>query len=70
MGDIPLTIGQVAREVGRSAKTLKRLEAAGVLPQPQRGQDFVNGVPGWRYYFPDDVRRIKAILYPRRDLAS
>jgi DNA-binding transcriptional MerR regulator len=47
-----LTIGQLARQVGMSAKTIRYYEEIGLLPRPPRGTN------GYRHYGAADVNRV------------
>lgn len=64
MGDRPIRIEQLAYELGITTRSVRRLEAKGVLPAAKRDRN------NYRYYLPDDVRRLKAILYPPTEQAS
>jgi len=49
-----LTIGELARRIGRPASAIRYYESVGVLPEPDR-------VSGRRRYPPDTVRRLAVI---------
>jgi DNA-binding transcriptional MerR regulator len=51
-----LTIGEVAQRVGRSVRTMHRLEAAGKIPAPARD------INGYRAYTEAEVQAIITIL--------
>lgn len=53
----PLTVGQLARATGVSAKTIRYYEQVGVLPVPRRSE------AGYRHYSRHDVHRL---LFIRR----
>ncbi len=55
-----VSIGTVARMVGKSPTTLRELEAAGILPPAAR----VEGL-GRRVYSPSDVATIRTVLAER-----
>ena len=65
-----LTIGQLARATGVTAKTIRYYEAVGVLPPPSRS------AAGYRLYDPSAVerlrfvRRARALGLPLRDLKT
>ena len=54
-----LTIGQVAKATGISAKTIRYYEEAGVVPPPERSRS------GYRIYSETDVRRLELIRRAR-----
>jgi DNA-binding transcriptional MerR regulator len=54
---VPLTVGQLARATGVSAKTIRYYEQVGVLPVPRRS------ATGYRHYSRHDVHRL---LFIRR----
>jgi len=47
-----MTVTEAARKVGVSAKTIRRWEEAGKVPQAKKDWR------GWRVYFPKDVERL------------
>ena len=49
-----LTIGEVAKLIGRSTQTIKRWEDTGKIPQSTRQKS-----NNWRIYSPSDVEAIK-----------
>jgi DNA-binding transcriptional MerR regulator len=53
-------IGELARELGVSADTLRFYERSGLLPRPQRGEN------GYRDYGPLDAERLRLIIELRR----
>lgn len=53
-------IGEVAKEVDRSTITLKKKEAAGIIPKAKRD------TRGWRYYTEDDIEEIRRLLEEER----
>ena len=53
----PLTVGQLARDTGVPAKTIRYYEQVGVLPVPRRSD------AGYRHYSRHDVHRL---LFIRR----
>lgn len=53
------TVTQVAKLVGKSARTLKRLESAGAIPLAGRDPR-----TNYRVYSAEDVETLQAILYP------
>lgn len=55
-----MRIGNLARELGVSADTLRFYERAGVLPRPSRGEN------GYRDYAPADVERLRLLIDLRR----
>lgn len=57
MPEKPLTIGQVAKMVGRSAATIRRWEADGDMPAPAR----VAVGRGARVYSENDVIRLRTL---------
>ena len=55
-----MRIGELAKDLGVSADTLRFYERAGFLPQPERGEN------GYREYGPGDVERVRLLLDLRR----
>lgn len=55
-----MRIGQLARELGVSADTLRFYERSGILPRPERAMN------GYRDYGPIEVERIRLMLDLRR----
>jgi DNA-binding transcriptional MerR regulator len=55
-----MRIGELARELGVSADTLRFYERSGFLPTPERGEN------SYRQYSPADVERIRLLLDLRR----
>jgi len=55
-----LRIGEVARQTGLHATTIRRLEQRGLLPPPRR--DWA----GHRRFAPDDLDRLRALMFPAR----
>lgn len=55
-----LTIGQLARLTGVSAKAIRYYESAGLLPRPKRAAN------GYRRYGPADVNRLRVLQSMRR----
>jgi len=51
-----ITIGEIARQLGVSADTLKRWEDQGKIPKPQRT------IGDWRIYSDDEANQLKGIL--------
>ena len=54
-----LTIGELARRVGRPASTIRYYESVGVLPEPER-------VSGRRRYPPEMIHRLAVIATAQR----
>ena len=50
----PLTIGQVAKRTGMTAKTIRYYEAIGLVPAPRRGDS------GYRHYDQAGVDRLRS----------
>lgn len=59
MNDAPLTIGQVARQVGLKTSAIRYYESVGVLPEPGRAA-------GQRRYTDETVRRLQVIVVSLR----
>jgi DNA-binding transcriptional MerR regulator len=55
-----MRIGELARELGVSADTLRFYEKSGLLPGPGRGEN------GYREYGPPDVERLRLVVELRR----
>jgi len=55
-----MRIGELARDLGVSADTLRFYERSGFLPRPGRGEN------GYREYAPGDVERVRLLLDLRR----
>ncbi|HET9879538.1 MAG TPA: MerR family transcriptional regulator [Candidatus Limnocylindria bacterium] len=55
-----MQIGQLARDLGVSADTLRFYERSGVLPRPERREN------GYRDYGPPDVERLRLLIELRR----
>jgi len=55
----PLTIGQVAKRTGMTAKTIRYYEAIGLVPAPRRGDS------GYRHYDQAGVDRLRFIRRAR-----
>ena len=55
-----MRIGELARELGVSADTLRFYEREGFLPRPERGEN------SYRQYAPANVDRIRLLLELRR----
>lgn len=55
----PLTIGQVAKITGMTAKTIRYYEAIGIVPAPRRG------LSGYRHYDAAGVDRLRFIRRAR-----
>ena len=55
-----MRIGELARDLGVSADTLRFYERSGFLPRPDRSEN------GYREYAPGDVERVRLLLDLRR----
>lgn len=55
-----MRIGELARQLGVSADTLRFYERSGLVPRPRRGEN------GYREYGPLDAERIRLLLDLRR----
>jgi DNA-binding transcriptional MerR regulator len=55
-----MRIGELARDLGVSADTLRFYERSGVLPRPPRAEN------GYREYRPADVERLRLLIDLRR----
>ena len=62
--DNRLLIGQVAKEVGLSAKLIRYYENVGLIPPPARGQSGHTS-SGYRLFTQEDVRRLEFIKRSR-----
>ena len=62
--DNRLLIGQVAKEVGLSAKLIRYYEKVGLISPPARGQSGHTSL-GYRLFTQDDIRRLEFIKRAR-----
>ncbi len=56
-----LTVGQAARQLGRSEHWMRSAEAKGKIPKARRDLN------GWRIYTAEDICRIRQILVPEKE---
>ncbi len=55
------TVGQAARQLGRSEQWLRSAEAKGRIPKARRDLN------DWRIYTAEDIARLRQLLVPQRE---
>jgi len=56
-----MTVSQAARQLGRSERWLRSVEARGRIPRARRDLN------GWRIYTVEDISRIRRLIVPERE---